>query len=222
MGVSSSSTGCGGSRRASGLQGVKRAATGRPGTSRRGTSPTERPNGNSLEASLLAIRAPQDPQKVLQELGALQPKQLSGALLALQRITEKPITEFAPQPSTLRDVAAKLKLVNEATPDYWPTVLRFIQFASAGLSPNVPPPGTAATITIVGFVTLPEFKNCVAVLDGGDVGPTRFENRRVRFTQDPVHFLNVTFVNCVFEMPDTASPRPYLKRASQILLNRTS
>src|ERR1039458_10217207 len=121
MGVSSSSTGCGGSRRAGGLQGVKRAATGRPGTSRRGTSPTGRPNGNSLEASLLAIRAPQDPQKVLQELGALQPKQLSGALLALQRITEKPIAEFAPQPSTLRDVAAKLKLVNEATPDYWPT-----------------------------------------------------------------------------------------------------
>jgi hypothetical protein len=69
-----------------------------------------------IEASVLAIRAPQDPQKVLQELGAFQPKQLSGALLTLQRTTEKPIAEFAPQPSTLRDVTAKLK---EVTAVYW-------------------------------------------------------------------------------------------------------
>ena len=222
MGVSSSSTGCGGSRRAGGLQGVKRASTGRPGTSRRGTSPTGRPNGNSLEASLLAIRAPQDPQKVLQELGALQPKQLSGALLALQRITEKPIAEFAPQPSTLRDVAAKLKLVNEATPDYWPTVLRFIQFASAGVVSQCFSSRDGGDYHDRRFRESAGVQKLCRGTRWGDVGPTRFENRRVRFTQDPVHFLNVTFVNCVFEMPDTASPRPYLKRASQILLNRTS
>ena len=176
---------------------------------------------DDIQGSLLTLRAAQSPQKVLQELGALQPRQLSKALSALQKITDQSASAVAPQPSTLRDVAGKLQLVNEATPDYWTTVQRFIRFASAGLSPDVPPPGTQTNLRIsnnVGAIALGVQKNCVVELDGGDVGPVRFENCRVRFTQNPVRFLNVTFVNCVFEMPDTASPSPYLKRASQILL----
>ncbi len=176
---------------------------------------------DQIESYLLTKRAAEVPHQVLQELGALQPKQFSAALPALQKITEQPFATVAPQPATLREVADKLKLVNEATPDYWSTVLQFIRFASAGLSPNVPPPGTAANVTLSHNTGSPGplgFKNCVAELDGGDVGPARFENCRVRFTQNPVRFLDVSFVNCVFEMPETTTPTPYLKRASQLLL----
>lgn len=148
-------------------------------------------------------------------------KEVAANLPALQKIIEQPAAAFAPQPSTLREVAGKLRLVNEATPDYWPTVLRFIQFASTGTSPSVPPAGTPANVKIghnTGFGFQSSYKNCVAELDGGELGPSTFENCRVRFTENPVRFLNVRFVNCVFEMPDTGTPSPYLKRAAQVIL----
>lgn len=176
---------------------------------------------SNLQADVRELRAAQSSAKIIKEISSLDHAEFARNLPALRKAMEQPASAVAAQPAALRDVAAKLKTTDEATADYWPTVLRFIQFASAGLSPNVPPPGTKANIIIGrnrGFVNLGPFKNCVAELDGGDLGPTRFENCRIRFTQNPVRFLNVSFVNCVFEMPDTASPTPYLKRASQFLL----
>jgi hypothetical protein len=176
---------------------------------------------SNLQADVRELRAVQSSAKIIKEISTLDRAQFARNLPALRKAMEQPASAAAAQPATLRDVAAKLKVVDEATADYWPTVLRFIQFASAGLSANVPPPGAKANVIIGqnrGFVNLGPFKNCVAELDGGDLGPTRFENCRVRFTQNPIRFLNVSFINCVFEMPDTASPTPYLKRASQLLL----
>jgi hypothetical protein len=61
-------------------------------------------------------------------------------------------------------------------------------------------------------------KGKVVLLDGGELVNTRFENSRIIFTQDPVHLKNVTFVDCVFEMPITDTPSEPLKRESQQLL----
>ena len=56
------------------------------------------------------------------------------------------------------------------------------------------------------------------ILDGGDIPGSRFENCRIIFTQNPVKMKDVKFINCVFEMPVTDAPSPYLKSTSQFLL----
>jgi hypothetical protein len=181
---------------------------------------------SSLEADFRELRAVQSSAKVIKEISALDRTEFAKNLPALREAMGQPASAAAAQPATLRDVAVRLRTVGEATADYWPTVLRFIQFASAGLSANAPPPGTKATVIISGKVRSvnvgpggpPGFENCVAELDGGDLEATYFKNCRIRFTQNSVRLLNVSFINCVFEMPDTADPTPYLKRASQILL----
>jgi hypothetical protein len=129
-------------------------------------------------------------------------------------------------PALLKDVQQKLLRIDENSPDYWPTVLRFIQFASAGLSPDVPPPGRQPDLTIAnnhGFgLVLPLTSHQVVLLDGGDlgadVGITRFDHSRIIFTQNPVHMRNVQFTDCVFEMPISATPNRYLRDAGRLLL----
>jgi hypothetical protein len=181
---------------------------------------------SDLRADVRELRAVQSSAKVIKEISVLKHAEFARNLPALRRAMEQPASAAAAQPAALRNVAAKLKTTDEATADYWPTVLRFIQFASSGLSANVPPPGTKANVIVRGKLSSvnvgsggpPGFENCVAELDGGDLEAVYFKNCRVRFTQNPVRFVNVSFINCVFEMPDTASPTPYLKRASQLLL----
>ena len=182
---------------------------------------------SNLQADVRELRAVQSSAKIIKEISALDRAQFARNLPALRKAMEQPASAVAAQPATLRDVAAKLKTTDETAADYWPTVLRFVQFASAGLSANVPPPGTKANIISSGGKMLSKnvvngnrsrIENTVVQFDGGDVEETVFENCRIRFTQNPVRFLNVSFVNCVFEMPDIASPTPYLKRASQLLL----
>jgi hypothetical protein len=128
----------------------------------------------------------------------------------------------------LQGVAQKLLKLSGNSPDYWPTVLKFIQFASAGLSPDVPPhvppPGTRPGLTIKnsilppGTVKWPPISHQVILLDGGEISDMQVDHSRIIFTEQPVKMTNVTFVDCVFEMPPTAAPNPYLQNASRQLL----
>jgi len=178
---------------------------------------------DDIWSSVLTLRAAQAPRKVLQELGALQPKQLSSALPALQKITEQPVAEVDPQPATLQEVAGKLRLVDETAPDYWPTVLRFIQFASAGMSPDAPPAGIPNLI-VTNSVIRPwkgAFGNMtgkVIVLDGDQIEDGTFEKCRIVFTGTPTTMRRITFINCIFEFPRQNQPTRYLMGIGRALL----
>jgi hypothetical protein len=184
---------------------------------------TEDRLGN-IETQLLELRASQSPKAVLKQINELDPKTFAKALPALRKVAEQPVSEVAPNEATLHQIATQLRNTSETTPDYWSTVLRFIQFATAGFSPNAPPPGPPQSVLSNVFANGPTalvlrtYSNEVVLLEGGELWNARFENCRIIFTQNPVRMHNFTFINCVFEMPITDTPSPYLKSASQLLL----
>jgi hypothetical protein len=174
----------------------------------------------TIEAQLLDLRAAQSPGAVLKDLNRADRATFTEALPALRKISEQPVSTVKPDPATLREVIYKLRTVDESTPDYWPTVLRFIEFASAGMSPDVPPPGKPTSMAIgnIGEGVSLSLSHEVVLLDGGALEESRFTNCRIMFTEHPVKMRNVAFINCVFEMPVSATPTPYLKHAAQELL----
>lgn len=102
-------------------------------------------------------------------------------------------------------IAQRLAHTDEGTPDYWPTAVQFIRFASSKFNPDVPPPGKPTVVFAhnIGFGFSGTYKNRVVLLDGGDLGPNvRFENSRIILTENPMRMRGVQFVNCVFELPD--------------------
>ena len=152
-----------------------------------------------------------------------EPRTFAKALPALRKIADEPVSKVNPPRSTLREVAQKLLKVDTSTPDYWPTVLRFIQFASAGLTPDVPPPGTQPQFVShsrmpPGSVAWPPMSHTVIVLDGGEVSDLRADHSRIIFTRNPVKMTNVVFTDCVFEMPSLDQPDPFLQQASRTIL----
>ncbi len=156
----------------------------------------------------------------LREIGALDQKEFPKALPSLRKALEQPASEVRPDQGVLGKLMRRLRNVDESAPDYWPTVLQFIQFASAGLSAGAPAPGPPQIMirSNKGFANLGPITNTVVLLDGGDLGYTTFVKCRIVFTEHPVRMRNVMFVDCVFEMPKTDNPNPYLRRASQALL----
>ena len=81
-------------------------------------------------------------EALLKSIASQSPKFFAASLPVLQKVIEHPPSEqFKPDAPTLLDIAASLRDASENIPDYWPTVLQFLQFASAGMSPDVPPPG---------------------------------------------------------------------------------
>ena len=174
---------------------------------------------DSIEAALLELRAAQSPAPVLKEISNLSPEQFVKALPALRRVAEQPPSNVQPVQSVLQDVARKLLGVNPLTPDYWPTVLRFIQFASAGLSPDVPRHGPPTLYASQNKgLSLGVISRAVVQLDGGELVNTRFEHSRIIFTNDPVLMRNVTFSDCVFELPISDRPIPYVQQAARRIL----
>jgi hypothetical protein len=171
---------------------------------------------------LKAILAQLNPGKALEDISQLDEKRFAKALPQLQEITERPFPVPPPSPPTIREVARKLLSIDERSPGYWPTVLRFIQFASAGLSPDVPahgPPTSSFTNNVgFGLAGMINISHEVVLLGGGDLSATHFDHSRIIFTEHPVHMRNVTFTDCVFEMPISAAPNQYLKNASRALL----
>jgi hypothetical protein len=174
-----------------------------------------------IEEDLRTLRASKDPKGVLGELAGMAQRDFSRNLPALKAVLQQPVADAQATPAILHAVASKLQTTDDRSVGFWEVTLRFIQFASSATSIDVPPPGTKPNVRIgknQGFTPLGPFEHCVADLDGGDIGPARFESCRIRFTQNPVSFQNVTFVNCLFEMPESDNPSPYLRAVSHILL----
>jgi hypothetical protein len=160
---------------------------------------------DNIEAILRELRASQSPAPVLKEISGLAPKEFARSLPALRRVGEQPVSAVRPAPAELHAVAQKLLQTNETTPNYWPTVLQFIKFASAGLSPDVPPPGqpnlSLHDVSIIGANVFGPISHKIVLLDGGKLVDQHFDHSRIIFTNNPIKMSNVTFVDCVFEMP---------------------
>ena len=178
-----------------------------------------------IQGQLRLLRASQYPSKTLKEIGSLDQKTFSASLPALQKVVEQSASKIKPDEQTLRVIAIRLRQTSDTSPDYWPTVLQFIQFASSAItvSADVPPAGPPYwTISDVrcpaGPVPCIVASHRKILLDGGDIPGSRFENCRIKFTQNPVKMRGVQFINCVFEMPVTDDPTPYLKDAARQLL----
>jgi hypothetical protein len=182
---------------------------------------------DAIESQVRLLLAPQAPSTVLKEMGSLNQKAFSMSLPALRKVSELPATRVRADPETVREIAFRLRTTNDSSPDYWPTVLQFIQFASAALTPptDIPPPGTASfQAHDMDCRSGPNGKPCVIIshrivlLDGGSVPNSIFDHCRIQFTEKPVNLSGVTFTNCLFEMPTSAGPSPYLQNVTKILL----
>ncbi len=177
---------------------------------------------DKIDKGILELRASQSPNAVLHEINGMNQTKFSASLPALQSAIQKPIPEIATSQPLLDGIAEKLLKTNSSAPNYWPTVLQFLQFASAGLAPaNVPPPDSKPTIRTSGISNLfanNVFSRVTVILDGGLLIGNRFENCRVIFTDTPVQMTNVTFVNSIFEFPISSEPPPYIQKAGKLLL----
>jgi hypothetical protein len=160
----------------------------------------------------------------LKQISYFDQKTFERSLPQLRQVIEQSNPKPVADRETLTIIANRLRQTNESAPDYWPTVLQFIQFASSALTlpTDVPPPGSryskTSNVLCGNTVHCIEAAHSNILLDGGDIRASRFENCRIRFTQNPVKMSRVQFINCVFEMPVTNDPTPYLKDAARQLL----
>jgi hypothetical protein len=180
---------------------------------------------STIEGQLKEIdlkqRATKTPQAVLAEMATLNNRQFSGVLPALQDVLTQPFDKVKPSISTLQEISIKLHNADTNAPEYWPTVLQFLQFVSAGLAPaTVPLPNTRPVFrsSSRSFLVGNQFSGITVLLDGGSLNGDRFDNCRVIFTNSPVKMENVTFTNSIFEFPVSSNPSPYIQHASKLLL----
>lgn len=176
---------------------------------------------DTIESELRTLEASQAPAKVLKELASLDTKHLAQNLPALRKVSEQPISEVSPPPMVLQQVVVRLQHVSESTEDYWPTLLRFIQFASRGLASRAPAPGSVPAmwldnvsvngVNVVGPGSIVELR-------GGKLQNTTFTDSLIIFTTTPTKLINVRFVGCAFEFPDLDEPSPSVKDYSRELL----
>jgi hypothetical protein len=158
----------------------------------------------------------------LEQLSHLDQKAFEHSLPQLRQVIEQPSPIPAPNEATLTAIAQQLRQTEESTPDYWPTVLRFLQFASSRMAPTAPPPGQRSRaltdILSVGIMRGIREEGKTILFDDGDLGNGVFIKCRIILTQNAVQMHNVVFRNCAFELPATDSPSQYLRKVSQILL----
>jgi hypothetical protein len=174
-----------------------------------------------VETGIGEIRAAQTPDKVLHEINGLDQKAFAKSLPILRVVSEQSATEAKPSQPLLGGIADKLSKTSPSTPEYWPTVLQFLQFASAGLAPaNVPPPGTPPILKTSsgGIYANNRFEGVTVVLNGGTIEGNVFDHCRVIFTDTPVKMTHITFINSAFEFPVSSAPSLYIQEASKLLL----
>jgi hypothetical protein len=124
----------------------------------------------------------------------------------------------------LQQISEKLQRTSESSPEYWPTVLQFIQFASAQfVNPaDVPLPSARYdemhNVSCAGAAHCIEASHRAILLDGGNIPNSIFQHCRIKFTNNPVGLQGSRFIDCIFEMPANVTPTPYLKNSAKILL----
>lgn len=162
------------------------------------------------------------PKLTLEQISSLDPKAFERSLPQLQQALAQPGPRTVASRETLTAIAKKLRQTGESTPGYWPATLRFIQFASSQTAPNAPPPGQPprilSEILSRGLMRGIREKGITIKFDDGYLGNGEFTHCRIIFTPNPVQLTNATFRNCVFEIPISDHPSPYLRKVVQILL----
>ena len=162
------------------------------------------------------------PPLTLGQIGHLDQMAFEHSLRQLQQAIDQSSPQAVVDQETLTAIAGKLRQTDESAADYWPTVLRFIQFASFMMAPKVPQgeqPKALSEILSVGIMRgIREFDKTI-LFDEGSLGNGSFTNCRIIFTQHAVRMQNVKFDVCAFEFPATDAPSPYLKKVSRKLLS---
>jgi len=163
------------------------------------------------------------PGFTLEQFSSLDQKAFERSLPQLQQALAQPGLKTVVSGETLAAITAKLRQTDESTPDYWPATLRFIQFASSQMAPDAPPPGQQprilSEILSRGLMRGIREKGITIKFDDGDLGNGEFTGCRIIFTPNPVQLTNATFRNCVFEIPITDNPNPYIKKVGRALLD---
>jgi hypothetical protein len=163
------------------------------------------------------------PPLTLEQISPFDQKTFEHSLPQLRQAMDQPSRNAAADQGALTAIASKLRQCSESAPDYWPAVLQFIPFASSGLAPNAPPPGqqprALSDIVFVGLMRGIREAGKTILLDSGNLGNGEFKNCRIIFTLNPVQLTHCVFRNCVFEIPTTDPPSPYIKKVCQILLS---
>ncbi len=162
------------------------------------------------------------PALTLEQISYLDQKAFQHSLQQLRHVIEQSSPAAVVDQATLTSLTGKLRQTDESATDYWPTVLRFLQFASFHMAPKVPQgeqPKALSEILSVGIMRgIREFDKTI-LFDEGFLGNGSFTNCRIIFTQHAVQMQNVKFDVCAFEFPATDAPSPYLKKVSRILLS---
>lgn len=143
-------------------------------------------------------------------------------LRQLHQAVERPNATAPVDRETLSAIAGKLRQTDESTPDYWPTVLAYLPYASAKLAPHAPPPGqpprALSDILAVGIMRGIREEGKTILIDQGPLGNGTFIGCRVIFTQNAVEMQKVAFRNCAFELPAAIPPSTYVKKVCRLLL----
>jgi hypothetical protein len=163
---------------------------------------------------------------VIQRSTTLSQEEFNRSLPALNKALQATSQlQVAIPKEAVQQIAQKLQKTTETSADYWPTVLQFIQAASASLvaPSDVPPPDTKFAglhnFRCVGATNCMVASHCAVILDGGDIPNSIFDHCRIRFTNNPVGLAGTRFTDCVFEMPaGIVQPTPYLKNSAKTLL----
>jgi len=161
-------------------------------------------------------------QLTLEQIRHLDHTTFEASLPELREAIERPDQATAER-ETLLAIAAKLQQADESDPDYWPTVFRFLQFASARLAPRAPSPGQPprilSAILSVGLMRGIRENSRTILFDEGSFGNSEFRDCRIILTTHPVQMQHVVFQNCAFVLPAIASPSSYLRTMSRMLLS---
>jgi hypothetical protein len=151
--------------------------------------------------------------------------QLAENLPALKKVAERPPSGVQANKTTISAIAERLTRANKSTPDYWPTVLQFIQFASSSLSSaNVPPRDSPDVVGIFNSSFRGPVMNLdhrIVILSDGELQDITIRNSRIVFRGKLIKLKNVVFVDCVFEFEPSVrqqQPPPYLRQAVEQLL----
>jgi hypothetical protein len=173
-----------------------------------------------IEEDLRELRASSQPHKVLGELAALPATQFKQSLAALKAVSQQPTTEVKPTRTELASISKKLIETSANAPDYWPTTLSFIGFASAAVSSaSIPPPSLDGIHLKNVFGAIGGLDHQTVILDGGTISGLTIRGSRIVFTDVPVKLVNVRFIDCAFEFrTGTQQPSYYITEVAKEIL----
>jgi hypothetical protein len=176
-----------------------------------------------LEADIRELRGPW--RNRLSDLRDADKATFAKSLPDLRKVSEQSPSEVMASVTELDAIRNRLSQTPPTAPEYWPTVMQFLRFASASASaPSLPARLSRLTLRNIKFggtptgLPLNRIAGADLVLDGGDLFDAVIANSRVTFTNNAVNLRNVTFVNCVFVFPVSDTPPEQHKQATQQLL----